>query len=343
MQNDTRLKFNAYLQQLAQLNGVADVTHKFTVAPTVQQTLENKMQLSSDFLSRINIIGVRDLEGEKIGLGVAGTVASTTDTQKQDREPQDLLALDRQNYRCEQTNFDTVLRYATIDTWSKFPDFQTRLRDQIVKRQALDRIMIGWNGTSRAATSDRTKNPLLQDVNTGWLQQIRTHASENWLKEIAAGSGKIQIGRDVKGADGFVNLDALVMDMVASLLEPWYQDDTELVVICGRKLLHDKYFPIINTVQAPTEMMASDLVLSQKRIGGLPAVRVPFFPADSLLVTRLDNLSLYWQEGSRRRTMVDNAKRDRIENYESSNDAYVIEDYDCTAFAEHIVLTGEAG
>ena len=45
-----------------------------------------------------------------------------------------------------------------------------------------------------------------------------------------------------------------------------------------------------------------------------------------------------WQEGSRRRTIVDNAKRDQIENYESSNDAYVIEDYGCVAFAEHIEL-----
>ncbi|KGA70305.1 phage major capsid, P2 family protein [Yersinia enterocolitica] len=40
--------------------------------------------------------------------------------------------------------------------WSKFPDFQTRIRDAIVKRQALDRIMIGFNGTHRAKTSDHT-------------------------------------------------------------------------------------------------------------------------------------------------------------------------------------------
>jgi P2 family phage major capsid protein len=337
MRNETRQKFNAYLQQLAQLNGVPDVTQKFTVAPTVQQTLESKMQESSAFLSRVNIVGVRDLEGEKLGLGVSGTIASTTDTTVKDREPIDPAALSSQTYRCEQTNFDTVIRYATIDAWSKFPDFQTRLRDQIVKRAALDRIMIGWHGTSRAVTSDRIKNPLLQDVNIGWLQQIRAHAPDNWLQEVAKDSRKIQIGSAVSGANGFKNLDALVMDMVANLLEPWYQDDTELVVICGRELLHDKYFPLINTTQAPTEMMAADLVLSQKRIGGLPAVRVPFFPANALLVTRLDNLSLYWQEGARRRTVVDNAKRDRIENYESSNDAYVIEDYDCVALAENIV------
>ncbi|MOA21384.1 Phage major capsid protein, P2 family [compost metagenome] len=126
--------------------------------------------------------------------------------------------------------------------------------------------------------------------------------------------------------------------MVNDLLEPWYQDDTELVVICGRTLLSDKYFPIINKDQAPTEQLAADVVMSQKRIGGLPAVRVPYFPDGKLLITRLDNLSLYWQEGTRRRTVEDNAKRDRIENYESVNDAYVIEDLGCAALAENITL-----
>ncbi|MDP4987717.1 MAG: phage major capsid protein, P2 family [Porticoccaceae bacterium] len=36
--------------------------------------------------------------------------------------------------------------------------------------------------------------------------------------------------------------------------------------------------------------------------------------------------------------MIDNPKRDQIENYESSNDAYVVEDYGCTAFAENIEM-----
>lgn len=339
MRNDTRVKFNAYMSQIATLNSVDDVTKKFTVSPSVQQTLESKMQESSAFLSKINMMPVTEQEGEKLGLGIAGTIAGTTDTTSQDRVPVNPLDMAGNQYRCEQTNFDTVLRYSVIDAWAKFPDFQTRLRDQILKRQALDRIMIGFNGTSRAATSNRATNPLLQDVNKGWLQQIRENTPENWLKEIAAASGKILIGSQVTDDDGFKTLDALVYDMVGSLIEPWYQDDTELVVLCGRTLLQDKYFPLVNSNQVPSEQMAADMIISQKRIGGLQAIRVPSFPANSLLITRLDNLSIYWQEGSRRRTIVENAKRDQIENYESSNDAYVIEDYDCVAFAENIQFT----
>ncbi|HFX2802430.1 TPA: phage major capsid protein, P2 family [Pseudomonas aeruginosa] len=334
MRNDTRVLFNAYLQQLAQLHGVADVTTKFAAAPAVAQTLETRIQESSDFLGRINIYGVPEQMGEKIGLGVTGNIAGTTNTDVKDRETRDPSSLDNRGYVCTQTNYDTHLKYAKLDAWAKFPDFQARIRDAIIKLMALNRICIGWNGTSRAATSDPVANPLLQDVNVGWLQKMRTENAARVMSEVVAGSNKIEIGT---GKD-FENIDALVFAMVNELIEPWYQEDTELVVICGRKILADKYFPIINKNQAPSEMLAADIVTSQKRIGNLPAIRVPHFPANGLFVTRLDNLSTYWQEGSRRRTVVDNAKRDRIENYESVNEAYVVEDLGCAALAENIVI-----
>ena len=201
--------------------------------------------------------------------------------------------------------------------------------------------MIGFNGIQRAAKSNRVANPLLQDVNKGWLQKIREDKPENVLDEVKAGSNVIKVGAGVTLADGYNNLDALVMDLT-ELLGPTYRDDTELVAIVGRKLLHDKYFPMVNKDQVPSEKMAADVIISQKRMGGLPAVRVPSFPDNAILVTRLDNLSIYWQEGSRRRTILDNAKRDQIENYESVNEAYVVEDYEGAALAEHIQLVEPA-
>ena len=334
MRNDTRNLFNAYLGQLTKLHGVPDVTTKFATAPSVTQTLETRMQESSQFLSAINIYGVTEQMGEKIGMGIGGPNAGTTDTTQKDRETSDITTLDDRGYFCSQTNFDTHLRYSKLDAWAKFPDFQARIRDAILKRQALDRILIGWNGTSRAATSNPATNPLRQDVNIGWLQKMRTENAARVMKEIAEGSGKIAIGA---GKD-FTNLDALVFSMVEEFIAPWYQEDPDLVVICGRQLLADKYFPIINKDNAPSEILAADIVTSQKRLGNLPAVRVPYFPARGLLVTKLENLSIYWQEGSRRRTVLDNAKRDRIENYESVNDAYVIEDLECAALAENIEI-----
>jgi P2 family phage major capsid protein len=335
MRNETRVLFNAYLGQLATLNGIPDATKKFTVTPSVQQTLETKMQESSDFLSKINIVPVTDQKGEKLGLGIGGTIAGTTNTATTDRTPTDPSSLDNNGYECTQTNFDTALKYAKLDMWARFPDFQVRLRNAILQRQALDRMLIGFNGTSRAATSDRATNPLLQDVNIGWLEKYRLNAAARVMDE-GGTAGAVRVGA-AAGAD-YATLDALVFDAVNSLMDAWHQEDTELVVICGRQLLSDKYFPLVNQTQANTERLAADLIISQKRIGNLPAARVPGFPANALMVTRFDNLSIYFQEGARRRTVVDNAKRDQIENYESSNDAYVVEDFGAGCVVENIEL-----
>ena len=51
------------------------------------------------------------------------------------------------------------MRYALLDAWRHRAEFQTLLRDAILKQQGRDRIMIGWNGTIAAATTDRDANP----------------------------------------------------------------------------------------------------------------------------------------------------------------------------------------
>ena len=63
-------------------------------------------------------------------------------------------------------------------------------------------------------------------------------------------------------------------------------------------------------------------------------VRAPFFPDKALLITRLDNLSIYYQQDNHRRQIKDTPERDRIENYESVNETYVMEDYHGVALME---------
>ncbi|WP_270687273.1 phage major capsid protein, P2 family [Aeromonas sp. D3] len=335
MRNETRQKFNEFTGQVATLNAITSAMVQFSVQPSVQQTLETKMQESVAFLSMINMVPVDELKGQKVGIGISSTIAGRTNTDSKDRQPNNPAALYDHNYECAQTNYDTMIGYAQLDSWAKFPDFQTRIRDAIITRQGLDRIMIGWHGTSAAPDTDRNENPLLQDVNIGWLQHIRTDAPAQVMSEGTEGSGKIYV--DTTDGD-YKNLDALVFDAVNELIKPWFQDDTDLVVICGRKLLSDKYFPIINDASDNQNKLAGQVLVSQKQIGGLKAVRVPFFPEDALLITKLSNLSIYWQDGARRRHIEEEPKRNRIVNYESSNDAYVVEDYDCAALVENIVM-----
>lgn len=333
MRTDTRNLFNAYQQRLAELNHVSAVVATFAVDPSVQQTLETKMQESSAFLSAINMVGVDELKGEKVGIGVSGSIAGRTDTTGAGvRTPRDVSALDANGYECKHTDFDTAITYAQLDAWAKFPDFQTRLRDVILKRQALDRICIGFNGTSAAATTDRGANALLQDVNIGWLQQYRTNAAARVLDEVVAASGKVNVGK----AGDYKNLDALVMDARHNMLDAWYQQDPELVVVLGRDLLFDKYFPLVNQDQGSQDALATDIIISQKRVGGLQGIGVPFMPDGALMITTLSNLSLYWQLTGRRRYIKEAPEKNRIENYESSNDAYVVEDYGRGCVVENI-------
>ncbi|EWH00535.1 phage major capsid protein, P2 family [Halomonas sp. BC04] len=335
MRNETRIAYNNWKQRLAQLSGVPNAAETFSVEPSVQQTLESKIQESSEFLGQINIVGVDELKGEKLGLGVSGPIAGRTDVSENDRSPRDLSTLGDHQYECHSTEFDTYLSWAKMDAWAKFPDFQTRLRNAIVRQQALDRIMVGFNGTSAATATDRTANPMLQDVNIGWLQKYRTHAPARVLTEVADASGKVTVG----ASGDYKNLDALVFDVVNEMVDPWFRESTDLVAIMGRKMLADKYFPLISQhAETPTEARALDMMISQKRVGGLQAVRAPFVPDGKIFVTSLQNLSMYWQLGSRRRSIVDNPKRKRVENYESSNDAYVVEDYGFGCLVENIEL-----
>jgi P2 family phage major capsid protein len=334
MKNHTRLAFNALAAQIAKLNDVPSATEKFDVQPAVQQTMENRIQESSDYLRMVNIQPVTEKTGEKLGLGIKGPSASRTNTSGgKRRNPRELHDLDAKPYECFQTNFDTSIRYATLDAWAHFPDFQPRVAGELIQQQALDRLMIGWNGTSAAADTDIAKNPLLQDVNKGWLQILREQAPTQVMKEGAAGVGEVRVGP----GGHYANLDALVYDAI-QILAPWFQEDTGLRVHVNRKMLHDKYFPKINQEQRATDELATQVLVSQKLMGGVTALGLPYFPTTSLLITRPDNLSIYYQTGGRRRLLKDEPEYDRIADYQSSNDAYVVERLRGAVLIENIVL-----
>lgn len=338
MRTETREIFNRYLDQQAAINNVPAATvhgeKAFTVTPSVQQKLNDKQQESSAFLKAINISTVGEMKGSLLGLGIGSTLAGRTNTANADRPTQDPSNLDERTYECVQTNSDTHMGYDKVDQWAKFPDFQKRVSGQIVTRQGLDRIMIGFNGTSAAAQTDRAANPLLQDVNKGWLKHIRDYsAGARHFAEGEAEDGKIIIASS--GGD-YKNIHALVKDAIHSFLPSWARQDPGLVAILGDDLEHETFFPLVNSDLVPTETIAADLIMSAKKVGGKRAATVPFFPPSSILITRFDNLSIYEQEGKRRRTIVDNAKRNRIETYESSNDAYVVEDMDYALLIENV-------
>ncbi|MDA5521481.1 phage major capsid protein, P2 family [Yersinia kristensenii] len=340
MRNETRDKWDEYLSAQARLNSLPldRVTKQFTVAPVVAQTLENKIQEASDLLKRINVHVVPEQEGQRVGIGASGPIANRNTSNTVRREPNSPETIeDNGTYRCEQTNSDTYISYARLDAWAGKRDFKNRVTNQIILRRALDRIMVGFNGTSVAAKSDFATNPLLQDVNIGWLQKYRLFAPQRVMGDISVSTRDEENKLITKGAYG--NLDALAFDAVNSLIDPWYQDDTGLIVICGRKLLADKYFPVLNTVSGSnphTEALAGQMLVSQKQIGGMQTYRAPYFPANAMMITTFENLSVYVQEGTHRRTLKEEPEFNRVTTYESDNEAFCIEDYGLGCLIEGI-------
>jgi hypothetical protein len=367
MLDKTRLLFTSYLSTIASLNGVSDPSVKFSVAPAVEQRFEEKLKETIEFLGMINVENVPQQSGQTLGLEttrpIAGRVDTSGGTRRNPTDPTDNG--ETNSYNCLQTNFDWSRRYDKLDAWRHRPEFEQLLALTILRQQGRDLIMAGWNGTSRAATTDIDANPLLQDLAEGWLHKIRTKApgqvfndgsltvksdgtNNAALKKIYVKSGvELYVDGAAHDAEGgsahaladYTSLDALVLD-AKRLLPDRIRNSTDLVVIVGSDLVDDKYFNIAqSTGDKATEVEATDRILrSTKTLGGLQAIQVPYFPANAVLITRLANLSIYNQEGTRRRRLADEPEYDRIANYESVNMDYVVEDYEEVVLVENIVL-----
>ncbi|WP_226454852.1 phage major capsid protein, P2 family [Pseudomonas sp. AF03-9] len=318
---------------IAETYGVDLATKMFSVDPTIAQELNDAITAKSDFLARINVIPVTEIKGQKVFIGVSGPVTGRTNTNSKDREAKDASALDQTTYELSSTESDVGMPYAKIDAWAKFPDFHQRYSAAVQKQIALDRIMVGFHGTHAAPQTDIAQYPMLQDVNKGWLQQAREQIPAQVLKE-----GKVA-GKVTLGAGGdYANLDALVHD-TKQLVDERLRDAGDLIAIIGTDLLAaDKAKLYSKQGDTPTEKERIEEAQVIATYGGLPSFSVPFFPVNGVVVTSWDNLSIYFQDSSWRKQTIDNPKRSRVEDYNSRNEGYVIEQLEKFAMTENVEL-----
>ncbi|WP_260925457.1 phage major capsid protein, P2 family [Novosphingobium sp. 9] len=350
-----RRSLDGLFAAITQLNGAArGIENQFALDPTAEQRLEDLQREQVAFLDRINVFGVRDLIGQVIGLGTEDMIASRTGDDDLPRKTRYVGKMADRKFQLEDTEFNTKLPWQIIDNWSKFPDFAQRYAKHVAISVALSRISVGWNGTSVATTTDPTANPNGEDVNIGWLQKLRIEAPEHVMgRELATdgtatGAPKpIYIGpnSDLDSGD-YKNIDALAYDMI-SQLPSWARSSTELVVIVSQDLVDEKYFPMVNRPLSDTidggrstsDVATYDIIQSAKQIGGRPAVIVPKFPEKTMLITPLKNLSIYYQDGSRRRYIKDEPEnKASLVDYNSVNEGYVFEDTDFAIMAETITF-----
>lgn len=319
MNKTARLAFHQMEARLAKTYGVENVQETFTVEPTLEQKLQDKIVEQSTFLPRVNVLSVDDLEGQNVLGSASGPASGRTDTSVDGKErvPKDLLNLAASGYRLYQTNTDVYIRYATMDAWAKFPDLAERYQRYVQQRVANDREIIGWHGTSAAADTDLSANPLMQDVNKGWLQYVREKMTANILTTGEKQAGEIRFGT---GGD-FINLDHAVLELVEGIPQYLRQG---LVALIGSELVgREKTALAIAMGQTPSEKTLTPAAMAN--FGGLPWETPSNFPGRGLVITSLDNLSIYVQSGSWRRHIKEKPEKDRVEDFNSRNEGYVVE------------------
>ena len=323
--------FAAVMAGLATNYGVASMNEQFAVEPTVEQRLYDAVYESADFLKLIDTQLVDDLVGQAVTAGVSGSVTGRagveTDTTKS-RQTKDPLGLAKREYRCYPVECDTHITWQRMDMWAKFPQFHEKFRAHVRQVIALDIIKIGFNGTSAADVTDPVANPMLQDVNIGWLELIRRDNPVNVVVDGEQKAGEVRI---CEGGD-YENLDQAVHDLTQAI--PLHKQVGLITIIGDELLAKEKNKLYAKHAHTPSEKGKIELEQVIETYGGLRTYKVPFFPARGIMVTTFENLCHYVQSGSTRTSIENNAKKKRVEDFLSRNDCYYINDMEQIAFIE---------
>jgi P2 family phage major capsid protein len=317
MKNNTRKLYTAMLLAFATTYEVESTTAQFNVSVPMETTINDAIQESSAFLSMITVMPVTDTTGQALEIGVSDLLAKRTDTNNNDRTPTNMSDPTGTTWTVKKTEFDVAFGYQLIDQWARYPNFTERYRAAVFNKIALDRITIGFYGQSAATETDPTTNTLGQDVNIGWFKLLEDNNAENFITQSSETADEITIGE----AGDYKNLDALVFDVYSAI--PVEQRTGSEVVIVGSALVAKDQNKVLST-HGNTPSEKKDAMMMMNSYGGLVAYQVPKFPDKGVMVTDPKNLHLYYQESATRRKTEDNTKRDRVEDYISSNDAYAI-------------------
>lgn len=206
------------------------------------------------------------------------------------------------------------------------------MSDYMSKAVALDMLRIGFNGHFCNYPTNPQKFPKGQDVNIGWHEIAKT---TNDGAQII--TDKITLGKDGK----FPNLDALVNYLIMQKIPEEYREDPRLVVLVGAELAGMYRTSLFNGANSPSDLNASQKMLST--VAGRLAIVPPFMPGRRIVVTRLDNLHIYTQTGSRRFRAEFVDDRSAYEHSYLRNEGYGLGDINLYASIDESAIEIEEG
>ncbi|MEZ9414065.1 P2 family phage major capsid protein [Vibrio sp. 10N.286.49.E1] len=329
MNIETIKKLNQYRSDKQKKYNTDDQDGMFNVDAS-QATLEiESIRQTDEFLSRVNLVSVGLLVGEGIGLGSGKLIAARVDTLRGGARTARKIKPDvAMQYECHQINFDCAISFETMDAYAHHDNFSDCLEREIRKHSNLDLIRVGFFGKQAADNSNVTLNPNGEDVTKGWIQALRDNRPESILEKKGY---PVNIGQ---GGDYLTVNDAVcaVKDKVAAR----HRDVNDLVVLLGSDLVaHDRASFYQKQIDPKQPVHQIELRQIKESYGAMPAFMPSCFPARGIMVTSFDNLSIYFLNHSFRRSFGKrNDSKNLIENFESAQVCYVIEQLDKAAAIE---------
>lgn len=288
----------------------------FAIETPKETHLLGNIQKQTDFLQKINYVQVDDTKGQLL----FGATEKLITGRKENARHYGDVDPSGYGYECVETDSGVLIPWSRLDQWGHLaPQFAQKWADYVQRQIALDEIQIGFYGESVAKT---TKDPQGKDVNKGWMQFGR----ENKPSQVLTGGKTDNVIRIFGENADYVNLDELAYDLKQGLHER-HRDAGDLVFLVGADLVAKEASAVYHgNSRIATEKAALTTHDLMRTFGGMPAMIVPNMPGRAAIVTSLDNLSIYTQTGSIRRSFREDQEAKAIKDSYYRNQAYAVED-----------------
>lgn len=325
----------------------AETTEKyFSVTPPKEVKLREALILGSEFLQKINMFDVEQIEGSAVTVGtdkMSTGRAAENDGRFQGSTP----GMTGNAYKLQETDTIVHMSWAMQAAWinaGSQGQFNKLVNSYSNQQVASDIVKVGWNGVSAERPTDPDANPLGQDVNEGWQAHVERLAPDQIVKDDGDG-GEIYFDPDgTKDTDGnplytYKTLDSMANDLINNVLAEKHINAPDLVVLVGRELVAAAQYKLYNEADKPSEH--NDAQQLAKSIAGRPAYVPAYFPGKRMVVTSYKNLSVYNQRGTKRRKAKDNDDKGRFESTYWRMEDYMVEDLvKYAAYDEKSVIIG---
>lgn len=330
LNNRARDLLDKYSAGMAQHFGAAAPGRYFSLTDPQETALRLALLESVEFLNMISCLDVDQLSGQVVSVGSSALHTGRSKDSRFTRR----VGIDGNDYSLVETDSCAALRWDLLSVWANSGkdenEFFNLVQTFSTQAFALDMLRIGFNGKTRAETTDPAASPNGEDVNIGWHERMK---SFNGGSQIITDAVVLDDKGDYRG------LDAMASDLINAKIPAQFRSDPRLVVLVGADLVAAEQYRLYQAADRPTEKIAAQMLGST--IAGRPAIIPPFIPGKRMAVTTLANLQILTQRNTRMRKAEFVEDRKQFENKYLRNEGYAVEVPELyAAFDENAVTIG---